>query len=106
MSSQNSLVLLDFTAEWCSTCKVLDGLIKKHIRPEYEGKIEFLEIDVNERKDLAERYNILSVPTLILKEPDGRVLWRISGMVSIDEIRMRLNSSLSAEKGGQIHEQG
>ncbi|MBI2044343.1 thioredoxin [Candidatus Pacearchaeota archaeon] len=58
-------VLIDFTASWCMPCimmsPIMDDLAKK-----FKGKIKFGKIDIDENPDLAERYNVVSIPNFIL----------------------------------------
>jgi len=93
-------ILLDFTASWCSTCQVLDRIIKGEIRPQYEDKIKFVEIDVNEDTSTAEKYDVLSVPTLILCQADGSELWRKVGLVNKDEIKRDLDEAMAKMRRG------
>ncbi len=58
-------VLLDFWAEWCPPCKmlgpVIDGLSDK-----YKGKVKIAKINVDESAELAQKFNVSSIPTLVL----------------------------------------
>ncbi len=96
-TSHSKPTLLGFTAEWCHTCKALNASVKKHLSPEYGDKVEFLEIDVNQREDMAEKYDILSLPTLILLAPNGETVWRGSGMIDPAEIKKWLNYALTTK---------
>ena len=57
-------VLVDFFAEWCGPCKMVGPLISE-IAAEYEGKIKVGKVNVDEESELAGRYNIFSIPTVI-----------------------------------------
>lgn len=59
------LVLVDFYADWCRPCKMMEPDIKR-IEEEYKGQVTVLKIDVDTELELAERYNIQSIPTLML----------------------------------------
>lgn len=72
------LVLLDFGAEWCATCPVVDNLLEKAM-PSLEHRLLWVRVDVHQRPELAERFRVLSVPTVILLTPKEEVLWRRSG---------------------------
>ena len=58
-------ILVDFYADWCGPCKML-GEVFKEI--ENEIKIDILKVDVDKFQDIAERYNIFSIPTIYLFE--------------------------------------
>jgi len=79
-------ILLDFTAEWCSTCMTMDEIVEKRIARKYEGKITLVKLDVNEHIELAKKLNIFSVPTFIFLKPSGEEIWRKVGMVDGEEI--------------------
>ena len=61
---ENEKVFVDFYADWCGPCKMLapivEGLAGKH--PE----ITFIKVNIDETPDLAERYGVMSIPTLIV----------------------------------------
>ena len=58
-------VLVDFWAEWCVPCKNV-GPVVEAIADEYSGKLKVAKADVDSLPDLAQQYNIISIPTLML----------------------------------------
>lgn len=58
-------VLVDFYADWCGPCKALAPLIEE-IANEYEGKVKVGKLNIDDQEELAESYNVMSVPTLLL----------------------------------------
>jgi thioredoxin 1 len=69
-------VLVDFWAEWCGPCKALGPTIDQ-IAQELEGKLRVFKVDVDANPELATRYGIQGIPTLILfsgGEPRGQVV--------------------------------
>lgn len=56
--------VIDFFATWCAPCKMLSPILDE-IAQEYEGKVDVYKIDVDQERDLAARFNIRSVPTLL-----------------------------------------
>ena len=58
-------VLVDFWATWCGPCKMLGPVISQ-IADEYEGKVKVGKVNVDEEEELAARYGIQSIPTVLL----------------------------------------
>lgn len=58
-------VLVDFYAEWCGPCKALAPLITE-IADEYEGKVKVCKVNIDNDSELAESYDVMSVPTLLV----------------------------------------
>ena len=77
--------LWDFWATWCQPCKQLKPTIEA-LEKEYEGKIEVKSINVDENKDLAEKFKVQAIPTLVFLDAKGNELSRIVGLVPRDTI--------------------
>ena len=65
MIKQNRYVLVDFWATWCAPCRMVAPVIEK-IADQYSTKINVAKVDVDEQQELAIRYGIQSIPTVIL----------------------------------------
>ena len=70
-------VLIDFSAEWCGPCKMLRPVLEQ-LKTSMGDSIRIIKIDVDNNRDLALKYNIRSVPTLMLFR-EGSLLWSGSG---------------------------
>ncbi|MDE1822748.1 MAG: thioredoxin [Candidatus Micrarchaeota archaeon] len=60
-------VLVDFWAEWCGPCRIFSPIIED-VSKDYAGKIKFFKLNTDENSDIASRYNIMSIPTVLLFE--------------------------------------
>ena len=77
-------VLIDFFATWCGPCKTL-GPILKEVKDSLGERISIIKIDVDKNQELASKYQVRVVPTMILYQ-SGKQLWRQSGVLSKDDI--------------------
>ena len=86
-------VLVDFWAEWCGPCRMIAPIMEE-LSKEYEGKVKFLKLNVDENQELAMRYQIYSIPTLLLFN-NGEIIGHHIGATSKDVLRRFIDSSLS-----------
>ena len=64
MKEKRTLVV-DFYADWCGPCRMLAPVMER-LSDEYEGKAEFVKIDVDDNPDLARDYSIMSIPCVMV----------------------------------------
>lgn len=83
-------VLVDFWADWCGPCRMLSPLIAD-LAKEYEGKIKVGKVNVDEQQELAMKYRVVSIPTLVLFR-GGQAVNRLVGAVPKGRIEEMLNS--------------
>ena len=76
----SKLVLVDFYAEWCGPCQIMKPRILD-VMERMGDDIQVIQIDVDKEKELAARFRIASVPTLIIFK-NGKQQWRQSGIIS------------------------
>ena len=82
--SKNQLALVDFWAEWCMPCRMIAPVIEDLAR-EYAGKILVGKLNVDENPATAERFQVFSIPTLLIMK-EGREVERIVGYVPKSQI--------------------
>lgn len=85
-------VLIDFFATWCGPCKAM-GPILQDVSRKVGDKARVLKIDVDRNQQVAQKYQIQSVPTVMLFK-SGKMLWRQSGVVPADQLVKVINQHL------------
>ena len=83
-----SPVLVDFYAPWCGPCKMLSPILDS-LSNDFAGRVQFVKVNVDEAHDLAARYQITGVPTLMVFK-DGRAVETVVGMASARDLRKML----------------
>ncbi len=83
-------VMLDFWATWCGPCKMLLPIVEQ-ISTEVAATAKVGKVNVDDAQELARRYNVRNIPTLIFFK-NGEEVDRITGMTSKDNILNRLRA--------------
>ena len=83
-------VLVDFTAIWCGPCKMLDPVVVQ-LSQDWNGKVKFVKLDIDDNSTLVVKYGVMGVPTLILFV-DGLPVQRLSGYQPKDRIISKFGS--------------
>ena len=74
------LTLVDFWATWCGPCRMVGPVIEK-LGEQYEGKAVIAKVDVDAEPDLARRFGIMSIPTVVFLK-NGKEFQRLVGVQS------------------------
>jgi len=82
--------LVDFWAVWCGPCRIV-GPIVEEIAEEYDGRAVVAKLDVDSSREVAVKYGIQAIPTLLLIK-DGQVADRIVGAVDKNSIKSKLEA--------------
>ena len=82
--------LKDFHADWCGPCKTQDPILDD-LEEDYGG-VEFEKVDVDQNQDVANQYQVRSLPTLIVENDDG-VVERFVGVTQREDIEAALQEA-------------
>jgi len=77
--AEGKLMMVDFWAEWCGPCRMLAPMVDK-LAAQYEGKVTVGKVNVDEEQELAIRYGVMSIPTVIFFK-DGKEIDRKVGVM-------------------------
>ena len=83
-------VLVDFYATWCGPCKMMAPILEQ-VNEQIKGKLRIVKIDTDRYPQLASRYNIEALPTLVLFK-NGEPVDKIEGVIQPQQLEERLNS--------------
>jgi thioredoxin 1 len=90
--NKNQLVLVDFFADWCMPCRMMAPVVEE-LAKEYAGKVLVGKINVDENPATADRFQVYSIPTLIILKA-GEEVDRIVGFVPKGQVEARLKKHL------------
>jgi len=88
------LVLIDFWAAWCGPCRMISPTVEE-LAKEYSGKIKVLKLNTDENSDIATRYKIMGIPTIMFFK-NGTKLDQIVGVVPKQQLKAKIDSFLNA----------
>ena len=89
-------VFVDFYADWCGPCNMVAPTIDA-LSEEYEGKVKFVKINIDDNQQLAMKYDIMSIPTSMLFE-NGAVKDSLIGAYPASAYRQRIDQALGTRR--------
>ena len=90
VNAGDDLVVVDFFATWCGPCKMLAPAVER--AAEQHSEVHFYKVDIDEEADLASRFAIMSVPTLLYFKK-GQVVSKSIGLVSPGELEKEIGKN-------------
>lgn len=85
-------VVVDFFATWCGPCRMIAPLLEAAAE-DYEGKVKFVKLDVDEAGDIARDYSVMSIPTLIIFK-EGEEAAKTVGALGAEELEEWIDSNI------------
>lgn len=86
-------VLVDFYADWCGPCKMMAPVVEE-LAKAYEGKVKIGKCNIDDEMEIAQRYNVMSIPTFIIFKGGEAVDTKV-GAMSKDELANKINNVLA-----------
>jgi len=87
------LIMVDFWAAWCAPCRIISPTVEE-LSKEYVGKMKFFKLNTDESPDIASKYNIMGIPTLMFFK-DGNKIDAIVGAIPKQQLKAKIDSLLS-----------
>lgn len=89
----NQTIFVDFWASWCGPCRMVSPFVDQ-VAEEYKGKLPVLKVEVEDQRELSERFEILSVPTLVVIK-DGEIVDSINGFQPKEKITELIENNIN-----------
>jgi thioredoxin len=92
IGSTTQPLLIDFYAPWCGPCQLMAGILEK-VSQQLQGKAQIAKINTDVYPQIAEKYQVHALPTLVLFQ-DGKPVDRIEGVITPEQLVNRISKFL------------
>ncbi|MDZ4384637.1 MAG: thioredoxin [Nitrospirota bacterium] len=86
------LVITDFWAEWCGPCRLVSPIVDE-LAKEYTGRVKIMKLNTDENPEVAGRYQIMGIPTLLFFK-DGKAVDKLVGALSKTQYKEKIENLL------------
>jgi thioredoxin len=93
LSGSDVPVLVDFYADWCGPCQMMTPILEK-VNLQLKDQLRIVKIDTEKYKELASRYGIAALPTLVLFK-QGQPVNKIEGVMQVEQLVQHLKAELN-----------
>jgi len=92
--NSSGLVMIDFWAVWCGPCRIIAPTVEE-LAKEYAGKVKILKLNTDDNPDIASKYKIMGIPTLMFFK-NGQKVDQVVGAVPKPQLKAKIDSLLGA----------
>jgi thioredoxin 1 len=92
--NSDTLVLVDFYADWCGPCKMMPPVLKE-VKEYFGDNLRILKVNVDNNEAVSVQYKIRSIPTLLLFKK-GKILWQQSGAMQAYELKKSIQAFITS----------
>ena len=92
METKKGTSVIDFFATWCGPCRMMAPIFES-VGQKMSGKANFVKVDVDESEDLARKFGVMSIPTMVILK-DGNLVAKRVGLMQADALEQWVNENL------------
>lgn len=90
--TKKGVTVIDFFATWCGPCRMMAPIFES-VGQKMNDKANFVKVDVDESEDLARKFGVMSIPTLVILK-DGNMIEKHVGLMQADALEQWVNENL------------
>ena len=95
-ADQADIILIEFSAKWCKSCKDIHPFVKAYVGSQ-NGKLGYvpLDIDTPTTEKYLDQYDVVSVPTYVIYNRQGKVLWSVEEDITKTQLKQKLDACMA-----------